>query len=261
MNAVHEYYNYIFIQSADFRTLSWPLMDSPLPLLSILIMYLYAIYFYLPNYMLNRKPYQLKTTLLAYNLFQILVCFILIYGISTSGWTTHYTFGCQEADFSNDKMSLRMAKYVWWTLILKIIELLETVMFVLRKKNNQVSPLHVYHHVSTVVYVWLGVKYYAGGMATFSIIINSFVHIIMYTYYMLSSLGPKVQNKIAKIKSKITAIQIVQLLLIVLHTMQILSPSCNIPNIMVYMFIPNVIINLVLFLKFYKRNYTKQKSS
>ncbi|KAK4885925.1 hypothetical protein RN001_002196 [Aquatica leii] len=260
MNDLNEYYDYIFNKSSDARTLTWPLITSPLPLLSILATYLYAIYIYLPNYMSDRKPYKLKTVLAVYNLFQVATCLILIYGISTSGWTTHYTLGCQEADFSNDKMSVQMAKYFWWTFMLKLVELSETVMFVLRKKSSQVTPLHVYHHVSTVIYVWLGVKYYPGGMATFSILLNSCVHVLMYTYYFLSSLGPVMQKKLEKVKSKITTIQIIQLVLLIIHALQILSPTCNIPNLMVYVFTPNIVINLILFLNFYKKSYSKEKT-
>lgn len=82
--------------------------------------------------------------------------------MSTSGWTTHYSLGCQPIDYSNDKMAVRMLEYVWWTLILKMVELIETVFFVLRKKHNQISKLHVYHHVSTFWWAWVLAKYIGG---------------------------------------------------------------------------------------------------
>lgn len=44
-------------------------------------------------------------------------------------------------------------------MMLRLIELIETVIFVLRKKQNQVSPLHIYHHISTVVLLWSFLKY------------------------------------------------------------------------------------------------------
>lgn len=55
-----------------------------------------------------------------------------------------------------------MLTWFWWTMTLKVVELIETVFFVLRKKDNQVSFLHVYHHVGTLMIVWMGVKF-AGG--------------------------------------------------------------------------------------------------
>lgn len=56
---------------------------------------------------------------------------------------------------------------VWIYLIVKVIDLLDTIFFVLRKKQNQVTFLHVYHHTGMVVAVWSGVKWFPGGHTTF----------------------------------------------------------------------------------------------
>lgn len=60
-----------------------------------------------------------------------------------------------------------MAKWVWWTMILKIIELSDTIIFVLRKKMNQITFLHVYHHAMVVCLSWIGCKYVAGMLNNF----------------------------------------------------------------------------------------------
>lgn len=52
--------------------------------------------------------------------------------------------------------------------------------------------------------------YIAGGMILFSIILNSFVHVIMYSYYFAALFGPAVQTKLQKIKKNITVIQMVK---------------------------------------------------
>jgi elongation of very long chain fatty acids protein 7 len=46
--------------------------------------------------------------------------------------------------------------------MIKIIDLIETIFFCLRKKAGQVSFLHVYHHISTLLFTWISCKY-AGG--------------------------------------------------------------------------------------------------
>ena len=55
-----------------------------------------------------------------------------------------------------------MARAVWIYYMAKIIELLDTVFFVLRKKYSQVSFLHLYHHTLMPVCSFVGVKYLAG---------------------------------------------------------------------------------------------------
>lgn len=82
--------------------------------------------------------------------------------------------------------------YVFY--LAKISELLDTVFFVLRKKYTQVTFLHLYHHAVMPMVSWGVVKYFPGGHAVFIGLVNSFVHIIMYTYYMLSALGPHLQK-------------------------------------------------------------------
>ncbi|XP_070505842.1 very long chain fatty acid elongase F-like, partial [Chironomus tepperi] len=58
-------------------------------------------------------------------------------------------------------------------IILRLSELLETVFFVLRKKFKQVSMLHVYHHISTVVLLWIFLLYSGGMMEWFIGALNS----------------------------------------------------------------------------------------
>ena len=39
--------------------------------------------------------------------------------------------------------------------------------FLLRKKNSQVSFLHVYHHTTMVCLWWIGIKWVAGGQCKY----------------------------------------------------------------------------------------------
>lgn len=89
-----------------------------------------------------------------------------------------------------------------------MIELLDTIFFVLRRKDRQITFLHVYHHTGMPLISWLVVKYYPGGHLTFYPMINSMVHIVMYTYYLLSAMGPKVQ-KYLWWKKYLTTLQLV----------------------------------------------------
>ena len=60
--------------------------------------------------------------------------------------------------------ALQIAAALWWYYFSKLIEFLDTIFFVLRKKNNQISFLHVYHHATMFPIWWTGIKWVAGGM-------------------------------------------------------------------------------------------------
>jgi len=62
----------------------------------------------------------------------------------------------------------------------------------------------IYYTVITTLYFYI-----SGGMASFPIMPNCLVHIIMYTYYLLTAMGTKWQKKIAKYKKYLTVIQMV----------------------------------------------------
>ncbi|CAH0551350.1 unnamed protein product [Brassicogethes aeneus] len=253
-------FDYLFNELADPRVENWPLMKSPGPLFGIIGFYLAVVYVILPAYMKNRKPYSLKTIIYYYNIFQVVACTILIYGIATSGWTTEYTFGCQPVDYSDRPIALRMLSFVYYTFILKVIEMVETVFFLLRKKNNQVSKLHVYHHASTALIAWSATKFVGGGMTTFAILLNSFIHILMYTYYWLSSFGPEMQARLKPWKPRLTMAQMIQFCFLLAHSLQALEPSCQVAKNFLILYLPNVILIFYMFWDFYKTNYLKGKS-
>lgn len=141
-------------------------------------------------------------------------------------WLYKYNWKCEPVDFSYSPDALMVSEYFLysvkmdWHLFLqvakgvyvyflaKISELLDTVFFVLRKKDNQITFLHLYHHTVMPMISWGATKYYPGGHGTFIGFINSFVHIIMYTYYMMAAMGPQYQ-KYLWWKKYITTMQMV----------------------------------------------------
>lgn len=85
---------------------------------------------------------------------------------------------------------------------------MDTIFFVLRKKQNQISFLHLYHHSGMVAVTYFGAKYLPGGHLAFLGFMNAIVHLIMYSYYFLSAMGPQMQ-KYLWWKKHMTAIQMV----------------------------------------------------
>ncbi|KAG6465729.1 hypothetical protein O3G_MSEX015351, partial [Manduca sexta] len=117
-------------------------MSTPWTVASIIAGYLTIIKIIVPWYMRGREPFELKTVIKWYNIIQIVANSVVTWGIMTSGWTTTYTFGCQLPDYSMNPEALRMLRFLWWTVIIKMLEMFETVFFLLRKKKHQASFLH-----------------------------------------------------------------------------------------------------------------------
>lgn len=70
---------------------------------------------------------------------------------------------CHTVDYrSTNPDAMKILHFTYITFWLKLVELIETVLFVLRKKENQISKLHVYHHTSTAMLTWIMVKYIGG---------------------------------------------------------------------------------------------------
>lgn len=110
--------------------------------------------------MKSREAYQMKTFIAFYNIFQVIACVIAIREFILAGFKIETILKCEKPNFQTE--SPRMLRCRNLMLGLKAIELLETVIFVLRKKQNQVSGLHVYHHISTFFLGWYFMKYVSG---------------------------------------------------------------------------------------------------
>lgn len=76
----------------------------------------------------------------------------------------HFTCACLLSSTHSTCPVLRqVAGALWWYFVSKGIEYLDTVFFILRKKFNQVTFLHVYHHCTMFTLWWIGIKWVAGG--------------------------------------------------------------------------------------------------
>ncbi|KAL1116452.1 hypothetical protein AAG570_004925 [Ranatra chinensis] len=175
-----------------------------------------------------------------------------------SGWLGSYSFRCQPVDYSNSPMALRMASTCWWYYFSKFTEFFDTLFFILRKKNEHVSTLHVIHHGCMPMSVWFGVKFAPGGHSTFFALLNTFVHIVMYFYYMVAALGPSYQKYIWW-KKYLTSMQMIQFVLIMSHQFQLLFTECDYPKGFMVWIAFHGLLFLFLFSDFYRTRYTNEK--
>lgn len=87
----------------------------------------------------------------------------------------------------------------------KLVELIDTLFLVLRKR--EVVFLHWYHHSTVLIYSWFS---YRDEISTgiWFIIVNYFVHSLMYSYYFLKSLKVRIPIVVSK---TITTLQLSQM--------------------------------------------------
>ncbi|CAH1100722.1 unnamed protein product [Psylliodes chrysocephalus] len=242
----------------DPRTADWFLMSGPFPTLGICLSYVYIVKVLGPKFMENRKPFNLKNMLIYYNFAQVVFSVWIFYQIGMGGWFTgEYSLRCQPVDYSNKSSTIRMVHASWWYYFSKFTEFMDTIFFVLRKKNDHISTLHVIHHGIMPMSVWFGVKYTPGGHSTFFGFLNTFVHIIMYSYYMLSAMGPHMQ-KYLWWKKYLTALQMIQFVAIMVHAFQLLFTECNYPRAFVWWIGMHAVMFFFLFKEFYNQTYNRR---
>lgn len=162
--------------------------EGPWKVLFIVGLYLLAIVIG-KRVMKNRPPYSCQKAMIYYNLFNVVVNLI---GFVVAFIGTNFgldVWGCKKKYFAPHLLYLG-----YGYLILKFIDFLDTLFFILRKKDNQITFLHVTHHCLMPITCYVGLKFVPYGNTGFTPIINSFVHVIMYFYYYLAALGPHMQK-------------------------------------------------------------------
>lgn len=65
----------------DQRMKSYPLLDSPLPILCILAAYMYFVLYLGPKIMKNREPFNIKNIIVVFNIIQIVTCSFIVFQV------------------------------------------------------------------------------------------------------------------------------------------------------------------------------------
>ncbi|GIY78195.1 elongation of very long chain fatty acids protein 4 [Caerostris extrusa] len=123
---------------------------------------------------------------------------------------------CKTLDIMHDATTYRYAEITWWFYLTKYVELCDTIFFVLRKKDRQLSRLHLVHHSTVPLLIFALLRSEPGGHNTFFPLANSFVHCVMYMYYAISALGDHVTIHL-KFKRYVTMTQMIQFILVLCY--------------------------------------------
>jgi len=252
-------------EQRDKRSDQYFLLMHPMLTLLVCLCYVVGVTLIGPWLMRDRKPFSMKGTMMAYNLFQVIISTYIVLEGWDAGWGRHYSWICQNVEAGTEPTStaMRMVSVSYVYLINKYIEFGDTIFFVLRKKDSQISLLHVYHHAIMPIYAWIQVRYLPGGHEIFVGLMNSFVHMVMYSYYLLSAFGPKMQPYLWW-KKYLTQLQLLQFTIAIIRTMLVVTrtvdcgyPWLNCFGTLIFIEAPF----LYLFLDFYRKSYKNTKKT
>ena len=133
----------------------------------------------------------------------------------------------------------------------KLIEFLNTVFLILRKRLYRLTYLHIFHHATIFPLWWIGVNFYTDGITAVSVILNSKIHIIMYIHYILSLFGDRFKRFIWW-KRYLAKFQVLQYyILIILSLYMLYVPyTCfyRVSEKVLYVIIGYSIIHIILYL-------------
>lgn len=181
-----------------------PLTDAYTPYISIVI-YL-SVIFGLQKFMRDRKPMNIEKLVMAHNYFLSFISLILFLLLSEAifpqWWRNSFFYCvCDIGLFEDHRLEL----FFYVNYLIKYYELIDTVFLVLKKKNLEF--LHVYHHALTMLlcYTQLVGK---TSVQWVPIIINLFVHVLMYYYFAIAA-----QKRTVWWKKYLTSLQITQFLI------------------------------------------------
>jgi len=197
--------------------------------------------------MKNRKKFELTWFSLLHNGFLVLLSSYMCYETIHQALINNYTLFGNGVDES--EKGLPMARVLWLFYISKPIEFIDTFIMMLKKNNRQISFLHVYHHIATFL-IWWGVTYYApGGDTYFSAAQNTFVHVLMYSYYFLATLKFP-----APWKYYLTQIQMLQFALNFVQGAYVTYYDTPYPKLWAQVLMVYMVSLLILFGNFYIKN-------
>ncbi|TMW42345.1 hypothetical protein DOY81_012573, partial [Sarcophaga bullata] len=215
------------------------------------------------------KPLKLRTVLIVYNLAMACLNFHIFRELIINAGHLNYNYWCQPCRIIYSKHEINLAAAVWWFFFSKLLEFSDTFFFIVRHKWSQLTTLHIFHHSTMFPIWWIAIKwlqwlkwpvgkFFWHGLAFFPALINSFVHVIMYSYYGLSACGPGLQ-KYLWWKKYLTAIQLIQFTTGLLWSIQAIARQCDFPLWINCATIVYMITFLILFGRFYKRKYMDKR--
>lgn len=230
--------------------------NSPEKVGLISVIYLYIVIYAGPWFMKNKQPLgHLKPIISVYNFLQIIFNSWFVYiALSNTDFTNDIISNLTGDNVMSEKTfsTFVVLSHGWFCL--KMSDLLDTIFFIALKKHSHISFLHVYHHVTTMLVAFVVTRYIQVKQAVIYAGVNCCVHVVMYTYYFLTSIGLK-----PKWKKFVTSFQIMQFLSLIILTCVLVCKQTNSKYLFFSVYsLFQCVMYLYLFGIFYIKNYSRK---
>ncbi|RMD39263.1 hypothetical protein DV735_g5866, partial [Chaetothyriales sp. CBS 134920] len=153
-----------------------------------------------------------------------------LYNQASHAWSiTNQTFHLAADGLTPDSRDVGrlwnegLAFYGWIFYISKFYEVIDT--FIILAKGKKSSLLQTYHHAGAMICMWAGVRYMSPPIWMWATV-NSGIHAIMYSFYLCTVVGIKINKRI---KQSLTTMQITQFVVGVAFALTHLFISYQIP--------------------------------
>ena len=164
-----------------------------------------------------------------------------------------YNLVCNE--FKHEGSDVTWVLYVFY--LSKILDFFDTLFMVLRGKWAQFSFLHIYHHFSIFFVYWVNANVGYDGDIYYTIVANGFIHLVMYYYYFLTTLGAK--PTWAKYLTSLQLIQFVTMMSQAVYMLTRPDGSCGFPRNVTLFYFFYILSLFILFMNFYMQRYLTKK--
>jgi len=194
-----------------------------------------------------------------YNVSQIFLCaYMTVEAFLLAYRSNYHALPCNA--YSRDHPQI--ANLLWLFYVSKVWDFFDTVFIIMGKKWRQLSFLHVYHHFTIFLFYWLNINALYDGDIYLTILLNGFIHTVMYTYYFIC-----MHTKVPKTgeslniwwKSSLTMMQMIQFTVMVSQAGYILVTGCKSASQRItWAYMLYILSLFVMFAQFYIASYTKK---
>lgn len=139
----------------------------------------------------------------------------------------------------------------------RIFEFLDTVFFVLRKRPDQITCLHLYHHSIVPIICWISFKYNGMiPMIRLFLLLNTTVHTFTYAYFALTSVIPALRTHLW-IKRSVIQMEILQFVILSVYGLILYYKQTGYPMIWFGFVVGQTPLFFLLFYNFYRKTNKK----